>query len=44
MCPAASKPPALKWFGVAIDGKGFFAMDNVAPLPRVQPENLAYVL
>jgi hypothetical protein len=44
MCPSASKPPALKWYGVAIDGKGFFAMDNIAPLPRVQPENLAYVL
>jgi hypothetical protein len=44
MCPSASKPPALKWYGVAIDGKGFFAMDNVAPLPRIQPEDLAYVL
>jgi hypothetical protein len=21
MCPSASKPPALKWYGVAIDGK-----------------------
>jgi hypothetical protein len=44
MCPSASKPPTLKWYGVAIDGKGFYAMDNVAPLPRIQPENLAYVL
>jgi hypothetical protein len=44
MCPSASKPPALKWYGVAIDGKGFYAMDNVAPLPRIEPENLAYVL
>jgi hypothetical protein len=44
MCPVASKSPTLKWFGVAIDGKGFFALDNVTPLPRVQPENLAYVL
>jgi hypothetical protein len=44
MCPSASKPLALKWYGVAIDGKGFYAMDNVAPLPRIQPENLAYVL
>jgi hypothetical protein len=44
MCPSASRPPALKWYGVAIDGKGFFAIDNVGPLPRVQPENLAYVL
>jgi hypothetical protein len=44
MCPSASKPLVLKWYGVAIDGKGFYAMDNVAPLPRIQPENLAYVL
>jgi hypothetical protein len=44
MCPSAAKPPALKWYGVAIDGKGFYAMDNVAPLPRIEPENLAYVL
>jgi hypothetical protein len=44
MCPAASKSPELKWFGFAIDGKGFYAMDNVPPLPLVQPENLAYVL
>jgi hypothetical protein len=35
MCPSASKPPALKWYGVAIDGKGFYAMDNVAFLPRI---------
>jgi hypothetical protein len=44
MCPSVSKPPALKWYGVAIDGKGFYAMDNIAPLPRIQPENLTYVL
>jgi hypothetical protein len=44
MCPYASKPPALKWYGISIYGKGFYAMDNVAPLPRIQPENLAYVL
>jgi hypothetical protein len=37
MCPAASKSPELKWFGFAIDGKGFYAMDNVPPLPLVQP-------
>jgi hypothetical protein len=34
----------LKWYGVAIDGKDFYAIDNIAPLPRIQPENLAYVL
>jgi hypothetical protein len=44
MCPVASKSPELKWFGFAIDGKGFYAMDNVTPLPLVHPENLAYVL
>jgi hypothetical protein len=44
MCPSTSKPLALKWYGVAIDGKDFFAMDNVAPLPRIQHENLVYVL
>jgi hypothetical protein len=44
MCPAASRAPELKWFGFAIDGKGFYSMDNVPPLPLVQPENLAYVL
>jgi hypothetical protein len=44
MCPVASKVSELKWFGFAIDRKGFYAMDNVPPLPLVQPENLAYVL
>jgi hypothetical protein len=44
MCPVANKAPELKWFGFAIDGKGFYSMDNIPPLPLVQPENLAYVL
>jgi hypothetical protein len=35
MCPVARKFPELKWFGFAIDGKGFYAMDNVPPLPLV---------
>jgi hypothetical protein len=40
----ASKQAEVKWFGFAIDGKGFYAMDNVPPLPCSQPANLAYVL
>jgi hypothetical protein len=44
MCPAASKPAEVKWYDFAIDGKGFYAMDNVPPLPCSQPANLAYVL
>jgi hypothetical protein len=44
MCPAASKQAEVKWHGFAIDGKGFYAMDNVSPLPCAQPTNLAYVL
>jgi hypothetical protein len=44
MCPAASKQAEVKWFGFAIDGKGFYAMDNVSPLPCAQPANLAVVL
>jgi hypothetical protein len=34
----------LKWYGFAIDGKGLYTMDNVLPLPCVQPKNLAFVL
>jgi hypothetical protein len=44
MCPAAAKQAEVKWFGFAIDGKGFYAMDNVPPLPCAQPANLAFVL
>jgi hypothetical protein len=33
MCPAAAKPAEVKCFGFAINGKGFYAMDNVLPLP-----------
>jgi hypothetical protein len=44
MCPTASKQAEVKWFGFVIDGKGFYAMDNVPPLPCSQPVNLAYVL
>jgi hypothetical protein len=44
MCPAAAKQAEVKWYGFAIDGKGFYAMDNVLLLPCAQPANLAFVL
>jgi hypothetical protein len=44
MCPAANKSAAPKWFSFSIDGKGFYALDNVLPLPYVQPENLVFVV
>jgi hypothetical protein len=44
MCLAAAKQAEVKWYGLAIDGKGLYAMDNVLPLPCAQPANLAFVL
>jgi hypothetical protein len=44
MCPRASRAPELKHFGVAADGVGFFAMDDVPPLQENQFENMEFVV